>query len=97
MKTWLVYLGLTKTPGSVGKETGWVWSDGSPACYTNWNKGEKEPNGCGKPKCKSHLVAAFYMVRSKRRMSSICNVVIFIKRRVIHTYTKKSHWDHGTT
>ena len=39
-KWWGVYLGLYNT----GKEGGWAWSDGSPVCYTNWNK--NEPNGC---------------------------------------------------
>ena len=39
-KWWGVYFGLYNT----GKEGGWAWSDGSPVCYTNWNK--NEPNGC---------------------------------------------------
>ena len=41
---WSVWLGLYKPAGSPGLG-GYAWSDGSPACFSNWNTDEKEPNG----------------------------------------------------
>jgi hypothetical protein len=38
--TWVGWIGLSQIPGSTEPGSGWVWSNGDPVTYTNWNSGE---------------------------------------------------------